>query len=458
MCALKKVLNILLCSLLVILCAACMRLSDEEFAQDDFRLGDDITISGIDVSRMTLAEAREQVWLAEQKRLDNIYIHFACAGHIAAVKAGDLSLISDMEDILQQAAHLKLYNGIGRDNREFTVQWRLTKSQSAIIALEAAAAFNAQPENARVALDKTQSGLFAYEPERLGMRVDTDAFYQLLNQTVLQSGSVIWQVPYESLSAEYTLEKAKAEHQLLSTFTTSFHQSPYNAEGRVFNIVKAAGLLDGVVIEAGEELDVNQILGDRNKENGWDLAPGIRDGKYEQEYGGGVCQVSTTLFNAAMLADLEITERHPHSWPVGYIDIGRDATISTGGPNLCIYNSSGAPLTVVTKIDEEEYTLTISLYGQLQEDRKIIEVQSEQTGTLPKLETEYVLDETLSAGTRVVDREGRAGKKSITYKLYYDANGNLLEKKVVYNDVYRSIRKRVLVASDLYYLAAFSIW
>lgn len=455
---LKQFLNTLICCVLIFLCAACMRLPAEEYAQEDFQLGDDIIISGIDVSRMTLGEARRQLKVMEQEWLDNTSVQLICADRAAAVRLSDLSVISNMDEVLQKAAHLNRYNGIGRPSREFELQWKLTKSQSAIISLEAAAVFNTQPQDARVVLDKTQSALFAFEADRQGISVDIDAFQRQLDGKILRSDDLIWQIPYEQISADYTLEQAKAEHQLISTFTTSFHQSPYNAKGRVFNIVKAAGLLDGVVVKAGGELNVNQVLGDRNQENGWDQAPGIRDGKYELEYGGGVCQVSTTLFNAAMLADLEITERHPHSWPVGYIDIGRDATISTGGPNLRISNSSGAPITVVTNVDEEADTLTVSLYGRPLAGGKSIEIQSEQTAMLPKLKTEYILDTTLSDGTRVVDREGRAGKKSVTYKIYYDAEGNLLEKKIAYNDTYRSVRKRVLVASDLYYLAAFSIW
>jgi len=455
---LKRIFSIFFWGALLFLCAACTSLSSEEYAKDDFKLGRDIMISGVDVSGMTLAEARQQLKQMEQEKLDNIDIQFICDDRSATMKAGDLSLVSNMEETLQQAAHLKRYNGIGRDSRELDIQWKLTKGQSAILALEAASFFNMDPENAQVTLNKTKSDLFVYEADQQGISIDIVALSQMLNEQMLQLDHVILQIPYERIAAEYTLEKAKEEHQLVSTFTTSFQKSPYNAKGRVFNIKKAAGLLDGVVVEVGEELNVNQILGDRNKENGWDQAPGIRDGKYETEYGGGVCQVSTTLFNAAMLADLEITERHPHSWPVGYIDIGRDATISTGGPNLRIHNSSGALLTVVTHVDEKQSTLTVSLYGRPLADGKTIKIQSEQTETLPKLETEYVVDHTLKAGTRVVDREGRAGKKSVTYKFYYDQNGNLLEKKTVYNDVYRSIRKRVLVAPDLYYLSAFSIW
>ena len=64
-----------------------------------------------------------------------------------------------------------------------------------------------------------------------------------------------------------------------------------------------------------------------------------------------------------MMADLSITERHPHSWPMSYVDIGRDATISTGGKNFCFVNSTGAPLTLSAWVDEDEQTVTDSIYG-----------------------------------------------------------------------------------------------
>ncbi|MDD6888326.1 MAG: VanW family protein, partial [bacterium] len=226
---------------------------------------------------------------------------------------------------------------------------------------------------------------------------------------------------------------------------------PQNAADRVFNIRKAAAAIDGVILAPDAAFDCNAVLGDRNEENGWRMAAGIRGGQYVQEYGGGVCQVSSTLFNAVMMADLPITERHPHSWPMSYVDIGRDATISTGGKNFCFVNSTGAPLTLSASVDGEGQTVTVALYGTpVLPDGQYITVSSERTGTLPALPDELLLDESLPYGTRVVEREGREGRTARTYKEYHAADGTLLRRELAYEDTYRSISARVYVSTDLY--------
>ena len=160
---------------------------------------------------------------------------------------------------------------------------------------------------------------------------------------------------------------------------------------------------------------------------------------YVQEYGGGVCQVSSTLYNTVLMADLSVTERVHHSWPLGYIDIGRDATISTGGPNFRFVNSGGAPVTVCAAVDREKKTVTVSIYGRPLPDGISIRVTSKKLETLPEPGVEYVTDDLLKPGEQQVMREPRRGSISVTYKEYYDAEGNFLRREQVTKDKYRSI-------------------
>ena len=199
-------------------------------------------------------------------------------------------------------------------------------------------------------------------------------------------------------------------------------------------------LIDGTTIAPGEEFDMNAILGPRNAENGWKEATGIRDAVYVQEYGGGVCQVSSTLYNAVLMADLRVTDRTHHSWPLGYVDIGRDATISTGGPNFKFQNTQEVPITIGAQTDKEKKKITISVYGRPLADGVTIQISSKKVETLPEPETEVIVDESLAPGIQQVVREPRRGSVAVTYKEYYDANGNLLHKEQVTKDKYRSIK------------------
>ena len=195
---------------------------------------------------------------------------------------------------------------------------------------------------------------------------------------------------------------------------------------------------------------MNETILDRTKQNGYYLAPAIRNGTYEKEYGGGVCQVSSTLFNAVMMADLSVTERHHHSWPMTYVPIGRDATIATGFKDFRFVNDTDGELIIFAHLDRKAKKITVQLYGVRSSDFDHIQVVSKRTGSLPSKGTKVLLDESLSAGSRMVEREERRGKTSVTYKEYYDADGKLIRRVTAFEDSYPSIQGLVYVSSDVY--------
>ena len=259
-----------------------------------------------------------------------------------------------------------------------------------------------------------------------------------------EGGAIV--APYSMIYPEYTVEQARNDTQLIAEFTTYFKGSTYGKENRVRNIVKASGLIDKCVIDPGDIFSINQVLGERNEKNGWSVAAGIKDGAYVQEYGGGVCQVSTTLYNALLMADMHIVERHHHSWPLGYVDIGRDATISTGGPDLRFENTSGAALFILSETDEKQKRITVKLYGRPLADGVSIELSSKKVKTLDDLGTEVEEDASLKPGEQQIVRKARQGSVAITYKTYYSAEGAKLGTQEVTRDTYRSIKGLIKIA------------
>lgn len=243
---------------------------------------------------------------------------------------------------------------------------------------------------------------------------------------------------------------AAASEVLLASYTTSFEGSSLGKSNRVHNICLAAERINGVVVAPNEVFSMNDTIGDRNRANGWKKAAAISGGNYTQEYGGGVCQVSSTLFNAVLMADLTVVERYHHSWPMPYVPIGRDATISTGKKDFRFKNSSGAAVTIVATVDEENSSLTVALYGIKSGAYDHIELESEKTGYLPAAEDKLLLDESLPQGTREVERKAHRGKTSVTYKLYYAADGTLQKRVLAFRDSYPSIGAIIYVSVDLY--------
>ena len=132
-------------------------------------------------------------------------------------------------------------------------------------------------------------------------------------------------------------------------------------ENRNANLRKACGMLDGLVLKPGEELSYNQVLGERTKELGWLPAPAYSGTKLVDSPGGGICQVSSTLYLASVYSELTIVERRNHGYPVSYIPLGMDATVSWGFTDLKIRNDS--PMPVKIQAEESDGYVRISILG-----------------------------------------------------------------------------------------------
>ncbi len=133
--------------------------------------------------------------------------------------------------------------------------------------------------------------------------------------------------------------------------------------GRISNVKKACGLLNGIQIMPGEVFSYNLALGERVPEAGWLPAPAYANGEVRQEYGGGICQVSSTLYNAVLYANLEIVERECHQFQVGYLPPGMDATVSWGWPDFKFRNDKDYPIEIVAWVDDATNQCCVQIKG-----------------------------------------------------------------------------------------------
>lgn len=159
-------------------------------------------------------------------------------------------------------------------------------------------------------------------------------------------------------------ESAQIEKEIIykdveiASFTSTLYD---NEENRVYNISKACNILNGVTIPNGSEFSFNNTIGPMGEENGYKLAKGFDDeGKLIDIPGGGMCQVSSTLYNVALIANLEITERHPHSRRVYYVPVDKDATVYYPSLDLKFINNTGYDLKISAQNDN--YSVTIKMY------------------------------------------------------------------------------------------------
>ncbi|MBS7402727.1 MAG: VanW family protein [Oscillospiraceae bacterium] len=187
---------------------------------------------------------------------------------------------------------------------------------------------------------------------------------------------------------------------LLSQKSTSLSGS---SSSRVNNITKAAASINGIILNPGEEFSYNEALGERTRAAGYQAAGAYNNGQVVQETGGGICQVSSTLYYCAMVANLEITQRTCHYFGVSYLPAGLDATVSWPSPDFKFKNDGEYPIKIEAGIDKEAYTVYVKIFGSNPEGIRV-EMTTETWGTAN-------------------------GYGAASYRCVYDKDGNLISKK-----------------------------
>ncbi|MBD5583863.1 MAG: VanW family protein [Clostridia bacterium] len=271
---------------------------------------------------------------------------------------------------------------------------------------------------------------FSYREGRDGEVADEKKLIEDVKNS-LSGGFEPVKLHYTSVKRQKTLQNVKEETKLLATFTTYFDDSNIN---RTSNIRLASNMLNGTVLESGKTLSFNDIVGARVKERGFLPAKIIENGEFTEGVGGGVCQVSTTLYNTALLCGLEIEEYHPHSLAVGYVPPSRDAMVSGTACDLKIKNPFAMPVYVRAKTVNG--SVTFSIYGL--GDGAEYSISSNSTGTLPAPE-EVTSD----------PEKARAGKDGLLSESYVTVKrGSYTKTYLLRKDKYKPVKKVVYEGAE----------
>jgi len=208
---------------------------------------------------------------------------------------------------------------------------------------------------------------------------------------------------------------------------------------RIHNISLAADSLDGETVSPGESFSFNRFIGETSREKGYRGAPVILKGEFVEGVGGGICQVSTTLYNVALKANLEIIERFPHSLMVGYVDPGRDAAVAYDYLDLKFKNTHSHHLLIKAKVDEHQ--LITSIYGQPLTGEVEIVARDAQEVPSP---IEEVVDPDYPPDYRELIQEGSYGYRVTTWRKRYFNHGET-DKEKLSQDYYRPVPRKYLV-------------
>ena len=219
---------------------------------------------------------------------------------------------------------------------------------------------------------------------------------------------------------------------LLASYSTTFSTKAAN---RTTNIRLASNKIDGVVLMPKEQFSYNKVVGKRTAQAGFKSAPAYSGGKVINDIGGGICQVSSTLYNTALRANLEIVKRSNHRFATGYVPLSTDATVSWGGPEFIFKNSRRYPIKIVSKVNGGK--ITVDIYGCKEETEYEVVIKSETLQTIP-MKTEYRTNTSLPQGTTKTVQKGHGGYKSRAYRIL-KLNGKVVSKQLLSTDTYAQL-------------------
>ena len=277
----------------------------------------------------------------------------------------------------------------------------------------------------------------SYTESSDGIDFDIAEAEKIINENLKNSHEYF--IPLEIVKPEKTIESIDAElfGDCLGTYTTRYNPGEI---GRTKNVNLAARSINNIVLKKGEVFSYNNILGERTEARGYSGAKVYAGGEVVDGLGGGICQVSSTLYNAVLFADLQIVTRTCHSLPVTYVPLGRDATVSYGSIDFKFKNQYDEPVKI--SASSGGGSLTVSVYGKKTSDKKV-ELYTERISTIP-FETVERPDETIPEGTTKVKQAGSDGAVVKTYKKVTE-NGKVISNKLLHTSRYNPINKIILV-------------
>lgn len=290
-----------------------------------------------------------------------------------------------------------------------------------------------------------QNAYYTTEPCTIYPQVDGIDFDISMEEAnnILNTSENDCSIPLRIIEPDVTTKDLgfEAFPDLLGSFSTKFSTSNYN---RSTNIRIAASKIDGIVIMPEEIFSYNQTVGKRTTAAGFRTAAVYSGGEVTTGIGGGICQVSSTLYNAVLYANLDIVERQNHGFNPGYVAAGRDATVSWGSPDFKFQNNRSYPVKISASVNGG--TINIEVYGLHMEDEPEVEIQSYITQYIP-YKTITKEDPSLEAGDSKVIESGSSGCRAVCYRIL-KRNGEVISKTLLSQDTYSPHNRIVAVSAE----------
>ena len=294
------------------------------------------------------------------------------------------------------------------------------------------ARWNKAAKNGSISSYDASSDSFTFAGEQTGIAINEEQLKSdIQSELSAKQFDKVITVSASEVQPEYSTAAAKQKYKTIGTYTTN---TTSNSK-RNTNIRLAAAALNGTIVGPGQEVSFNDTVGQRTEAKGYQGAAAYNNGEVVQEIGGGVCQVSTTLYNAALKAGMKISMRRSHTFEPSYVTPGMDATVSWGGPDFRFINTSSSAIGI--KASYSNQTVTVSIYGvPVLEDGVTYSLEATKTETFDLPEPQYEEDQTLQPGQEVVKSKGTQGSRW-QVKLVVKKDGQVISSEVDHTATYK---------------------
>lgn len=406
-----------------------------------------ITISKINVGNLSRDEAKTKIG-QEIDRLENQTIKINTVKKSFEVKLKDLGLAVSSDSAIQEAYEMgrtgSLRNKIQTKmnaskgvNFELSHSWDdqklkdyLQKTLGELNYPAKDASFEITPQNTMRITSEHMGSI--YNQDNLISKIKNINIFKPLTEIKVDFEEQLPQITAQQLDTQRITG-------LLASYTTHFDPSQ---TARSDNVRIAAKALDMAVIKPGDTLSFNKIVGERTVEGGYKDAYIIVNGQFVPGLAGGICQVSSTLYNTGLLANLSVTQRSNHDLAVSYVPLGQDATVAYPNLDLKFNNNTGGYLLIRTKISTN--SLTIELYGKVKPGQEVL--ISDTTESVIPVEEQRQVDETLGHGQSVVKQNGQPGYVVNTVRTL-KMNGKVVSSEPLKKSVYEALPKIIAIGS-----------
>lgn len=370
-----------------------------------------IFVEGIDVSNLTKEEAINYV--NENVILGELQLNYN--GETNVISPDEIDLKYNTSEVVEKAynytktdsyfENVKRFFDLNKNSKNLEIKSLYNENKLSEKIQNISDSINVDMKNAKVYI--SDSGNISVSSATIGKELDIASTKESIYDAIKNKDYKSIDLKVNIKEPKISTEAVKSVNTLLAEFSTKFSTKDSN---RVTNVVLSAKATSDVLLMPGEEFSYNNLTGKRTTSNGYKDAPVIINGKLEQDVGGGVCQVSSTLFNSVLYSGLDVTSRRNHSLKSSYVSIGRDAMVSDGGSDFRFKNPYSHPVYIKNTVSNG--VITSKIYGNTS-DKKNISIKVEPYTT-----------------------EGLDAAK--TYIEYKDSNGKVIRTQYISNSVYKN--------------------